>query len=171
MKIIEGMKLRKELQEKAEDLREKIQQYCVHMDVETPTYGGEQKTVVEGWIQAHQDIVKKMRELSIALQRTNLATRVKMQLGGKDVELSIAEWILRRRELAQMEQAAWAALGDRNLKDGVMNTSAGTQQPVKVVRYYDPRKRDEMVDLFKHEPGMIDRTLEVVNATTDLLEK
>lgn len=173
MKLIEGMKLKKELQAKAEDLRQKIAQHCAHLSIETALYQ-DQKDRVAGWLQAHRDIVRQLRKLGMAIQRTNLDTKVTMSLGGEQVELSIAEWILRRRELATMEGAAWQALSDRNLRDGRMNVPTNGQPApidVKVVRYYDPVQRDQMVDLFKHEPNQIDSKLEVVNATTDLIEE
>ena len=93
-----------------------------------------------------------------------------MDLGGKNVKLTLAEWVLRRRELAGMERAAWESLTDNGLRDQRMKLSNGEgHKDVKVVRYFDPQERDRQVELFKHEPGMIDRNLEVVNATTDLV--
>ena len=171
MKLIEAMKLKKELQKKAEDLRKKIAESCVHLSIESPLYGEKQGEHVKGWLQGHQDLVKELRNLAISIQRTNLQTKVKMQIGGEEVELSIAEWIMRRRELANMEKAAWESLTDRGLRDQMMVGSDGkSQQPVKVIRYYDPVVRDRMVDTFKHEPSRIDSKLEVINASTDLIE-
>lgn len=40
-----------------------------------------------------------------------------------------------------------------------------------LVRYFDPVERDNRVSMYREEPGLIDSTLEVVNATTDLLEE
>lgn len=171
MKLIEAMKQKKELQKKAEDLREKIAQYSSHSSIESPVYGTDQGTIVKGWVQSHQDIVKKMRELAIAIQKTNLSTKVPMTIAGETVELSIAEWILRRRELAGMEAAAWKAMNDSRVKIGTILASDGkTPQQITVIRYYDPVQRDKMVDAFTHEPNQIDARLEVVNATTELIE-
>lgn len=171
MKLIEAMKQRKDLQKKAEDLRQKIGQYSAHSSIESPVYGTEQGAIVKGWVQAHQDIVKQMRNLSIAIQKTNLTTKVSMTIAGETVELSVAEWILRRRELAGMEAAVWNAMNDRQVKTGTILASDGkTQQAVQVIRYYDPVQRDKMVDAFTHEPSQIDARLEVVNATTELID-
>ena len=41
---------------------------------------------------------------------------------------------------------------------------------MKIRRYYDPRERDRMVELYADEPKVIDSSLEVVNAITDLAE-
>ena len=41
--------------------------------------------------------------------------------------------------------------------------------PVKIRRYFVAKERDEKIELYRNEPEVIDRTLEVVNAVTDLL--
>lgn len=172
MKIIEGMKSNKELLIKAADLRDKVKKYCADMDFETPMYP-DQKRQIDEWQQAHSDVVKASGELRERIQRTNLATQVTIELGGKHVTKSIAAWIHRRRDLAGLELAMWNALTDKNLKEGqfLPASSPGVQPtPVKIRRYYDPKVRDEKVELYRTEPGIIDRTLEVVNATTDLVK-
>lgn len=171
MKLIEGMKLIKELLTKAEDLRKKVGQHCADLDFETPLYA-DQKRQVSEWMQAHSDIMKEILGLRFRIQKTNLITAVPIELGGKLVTKTIAEWIHRRRELAKFELEAWSKLGDRNLKEGALPPSipGGEPKPVKIRRYFDPLERDKKIDLYRSEPGIIDRTLEVVNATTDLLD-
>jgi hypothetical protein len=170
MKLIEAMKLIKELQIKADDLRNKVKQYCADFDFETPMYP-DQKRQISEWIQSHSDILKEILGLRVNIQRTNLATPVEIEIGGKRISKTIAEWIHRRRDLAKEELTMWAGLSDKGLKEGQMlpATSPGVAPtPVKLRRYYDPSERDGKVELFRAEPGIIDRTLEVVNATTDL---
>ena len=41
---------------------------------------------------------------------------------------------------------------------------------VKLIRYYEPAKRDTAMDILRREPYTIDGALEVVNAVTDLVE-
>jgi len=171
MTIVEALKTKKRLNKKLEDLRRKISDYSAHLDSEKPVYGADQKARVEGWVQAHRDLVSKIEELSIAIQKTNLATQVEITLGGKPVKKSISQWILRRTSLAAHEQACFAALHDRNLRDQTVVASDGkTKQTISVVRYFDPVERDRMVDVYRHEPSMIDQKLEVVNATTQLVD-
>lgn len=171
MKLIEALKLIKEQQKKAEDLRVKVRTFCADLDFETPTYT-DQRAQVTQWIQAHHDILKDILGLRLQIQRTNLATDVEIEIGGKHVKKSIAEWVHRRRDLAELEMEMWRGLTDRNLKEGHLPSSApgGAQREVKLRRYYDPATRDTMLELFRSEPAVIDRTLEVVNATTDLVE-
>ena len=47
----------------------------------------------------------------------------------------------------------------------------GTPVEIKLVRHYDPVKRDRMVAMYKSEAHEIDSALEVINAVTDLIEE
>jgi hypothetical protein len=169
MKIIEGMKKIKDLQRKAEDLRGKIGAHSADLDFETPLYENQKLQVAE-WLQAHSDIMKEILRLRIAIQKTNLLTDVTITICDKPVTKSIAEWIHRRRDLAQSDYSAWAKLTDRGLKEGTITQSTGQLKEVKIRRYYDPLARDQKLDEYRSEPHLIDATLEVVNAVTDLIE-
>lgn len=169
MKLIEAMKLIKELQVKREDLVSKVRGHCADLDFETPMYADQKRQVAE-WIQSHSDVCREILRLRHLIQKTNLATVVAIELGGARVEKTIAEWIHRRRDLAGFELAMWSGLSDRGLKEGRMASSqpGGEPRDVKIRRYFDPLERDKKIELYRSEPGIIDRTLEVVNATTEL---
>lgn len=170
MKLIQAMKQLKDLAIKAEDLRGKVAKYSADLTMETPTYPDQRKQVSE-WLQAHGDILKEVLRLRVAIQRTNLATPVTIELDGKQVTKSIAEWIHRRRDLAKLEMDSWAKLTDRNLKEqNVQTTPGGPITEIRIRRHYDPAVRDAKMELYRSEPSIIDSTLEVVNATTDLAE-
>lgn len=170
MKIIEGLKLQKELIQKAADLRTKIGQHSAYVSVETPVYA-DQPAQVRNWLKAHEDITEEIAKLHVRVSKTNFATPVTINVGGENLTKSITEWVIRRRLLAEMDMQAWASLTDRNLKEGQINSSlpGAAPVPVKIVRCYDPLERDNKKSVFQTEPGLIDRTMEVVNATTDLL--
>lgn len=171
MKLIEAMKKLKDLNVKAEDLRKKVSMNCADLTIETPLYGADQKATVDGWIQAHSDLLKEILRLRLAIQRTNLSTSVVIQIDGKAVSKSIAEWIHRRRDLAKLEMDMWAKLGDRGLKEQNLQTApGGPVTEVRLRRYYDPAQRDAKLELYRSEPSIIDATLEVSNAVTDLIE-
>lgn len=171
MKIIEAMKLIKELVVKREDLVKKVANHCADLDYETPLYADQKRQVGE-WIQSHSDVCKEILKLRVAVQKTNMATKVAIELGGKRVEKTISEWIHRRRDLAGFELSIWSALCDRNLKEGQVPSTqpGGAIREVRIRRYFDPLERDAKIELYRSEPSIIDRTLEVVNATTDLEE-
>lgn len=170
MKIIEAMKKIKEIQVKVEDLRKKVSQFCAIQSVETPLYGKDQSIKIKEWLQGVHDSIQEIMRLRVAIQKTNINTNVKIELGGKFVEKSIAEWIHRRRDLATLEKSVWESIGDRGLKEGIMQNSQGEKVEVKILRFYDPSEKDNNVALYRDEPSVIDRTLEVINAVTDLQE-
>jgi hypothetical protein len=169
MKIIEGLKQIKALQKKLEDLRGKIGKYCAYANFETPIYTDQKKQVRE-WLQSHEDLMKEILSLRMKIQKTNLITDVTIELGGKKVTKSIAEWIHRRRDLAENDRLAWEALNDKGIKEGITTDSQGEKVEVKIIRCYDPVERDNKVELYRSEPMTIDSTLEIINATTDLVE-
>lgn len=170
MKLIEAMKQIKALTIKAEDLRGKVAKYCADQSHETAVYGDKQVSQIKEWIQAHHDVLQEIARLRVAVQTTNIKTNVTITLGGKQVTKSIAEWIHRRRDLAGLELAMWTGIGDRGLREGTIQTSTGEKQEVKIRRYYSPIERDTNVENYRTEPGVIDSTLEVTNAVTDLVE-
>lgn len=170
MKIIEAMKKCKDLMRKAEDYRSKIATNSAHLSFETPAYGDKQREQVAEWVQGHEDILREVLKLRLAIQRTNLATNVPIELNGKTATKTVAEWIHRRRDLAKLDQQAWAALTDRNLQQGIGKNSQGAEFEVKIMRNFDPAQRDAKVEAYRSEPMTIDATLEVINAVTDLIE-
>lgn len=169
MKLIEALKKTKELQKKAEDLRILVRDNCARSSVETDKYP-DQADKVSGWIQAHSDILKEILKLRIAIQRTNLEVKVDIDFDGKVVTKTIAEWIHRRRDLANEELSMWNNLTDRGIQEGRVKGPTGDLLDMKIKRFYDPEKRDNMRAFYQSEPLIIDSKLEVVNAITEVIE-
>ncbi len=173
MKIIEGLKKAKDLQRKADDIRRLVENHCALSNIDTPHYP-DQAAQIDKWVQAHRDVLKEILRLRVAIARTNLETIVEIDLSTDDhprtVTKSIAEWIHRRRDLAQSELSIWKAMSDRNIREGTSTTPSGDALEVKLVRYYNPATQNEMIDRLRSEPTIIDSKLEVVNAITDLIE-
>jgi len=169
MKIIQALKLCKDLEKKADDYIAMVRDHCAISSVETQKYA-DQKEQVRQWIQGHSDILKEILRLRTAIQRTNLQTNVTVELQGKQVTKTIAEWIHRRRDLANKEMALWNAIGDKGIKEGMANGPSGQPIEIKIVRFYEPGKREEMRMALSSEPSTIDAHLEIANAVTDLIE-
>lgn len=172
MKIIEGLKKIKDLKRKADDLKGKVETYCVDLDCDTPTYP-DQKRQISEWLQAHSDVIKEILHIRLAIQRTNLETEVSIELGGKFVTKTIAEWVHRRRDLAKEEENIWQRLTEKNYQEQYKQklTDKAPEMLIKRRLYFDPKERDTKRELYRSEPGIIDGTLEVVNATTELIMK
>lgn len=172
MKIIEALKKIKDLGRKADDIKDKVSTYCADLDCDTPMYPDQKRQVAE-WMQAHSDIIKEILTLRVAIQRTNLETDVTIELGGKFVTKSIAEWVHRRRDLAKEEMDIWSKLTDKNYQEKYKQKLTDKAPEIIINRrlYFDPKERDEKRELYRSEPSIIDGTLEVVNATTELILK
>lgn len=170
MKIIEAMKKIKSNKQKINDLHNKISNNCANTSLETPVYGEETAAKIKEWCQSCDDISQENIRMLEAIQKTNLNTSVTIELNGKQVTKSIASWVWRRREYAKIDLETWGRLSDRGLKEGFFNTSLGGQSEIKIVRHYDPNMRDKMLEIYRSEPHLIDSALEIVNATTDLME-
>lgn len=173
MKIIEAMKQIKDLQRKASDIRDNINKYHADLDVEAPTYGtpDDQKKIINGWLQAHSDIIKLIGDLRARIQKTNVLTPLVIELGDTKVTKTINQWLHRRKDLAALEVKCWSMLNDKGIQPSYQSKkTTGDVIEAKIRRYYDPKERDTKIDLYKSEPLKIDGALEVVNAITDLVE-
>lgn len=174
MKIIEALKKTKDLKRKADDIRDKLKNFCADLDADTPAYETpeRQKSQIAEWLQSIADILKEIERLRIGIQKTNLATEVPVEVAdGKIVTKSIAAWIHRRKDLATLEAVAWKCLTDRNLQPKNYTIEGSNEFRVANVRkYYNQKERDEKVEDFTSEPSRIDAALEVVNATTDIVD-
>lgn len=169
MKIIEAMKRVKSNKEKIADLQNKISLHCAHLSHETPMYK-DTESQVKSWLQTCEDVVQENIKLLCAIQNTNLKTKVSIEINGQSVTKTISEWVWRRREYAAIDMATFSKLNDRGLKEGNFQTSTGGIMEVKLIRNFDQIKRDEKIAVYRQEPHQIDSTLEVINATTDLIE-
>lgn len=169
MKIIEGLKKIKDLYRKADDVRGKIRKYCVKMSFEQDHYEN-QGDQVKQWIQSHKDLIKEIENLRERIARTNLGTKVTLEINGNEVTKSIHSWISRRRDLISLEVDCWKQLDDKGLNDQKVKMTNGEVQEFKVVRFFDYREKDAKLDDLKSELSLIDSRLEIINATTDLLD-
>ena len=172
MKLIEAMKRVKQNKEKITNLQKMIGDYSAHLSHETPVYGTETPEKISGWAQTCEDLAQENIRLLTAIGRTNLATKVTIKLNGKDVSKSISEWIWRRREYAALDLTTWQKMGDRGLREGHAPSSVPGGAPIelKIVRNYNPERRDKKLAEYQAEPHEIDATLEVTNAVTELIE-
>lgn len=170
MKLVQAMKQIKDLVAKAEGLRAKVAANSATLSIETPAYV-DQKAQIREWLQAHHDVLKEVERLRVAIQRTNIDTEVTIEIAGNIISKPLAAWIHRRRDLARLERDAWSGLTDRGLKEqNVQTATGGPITEIRIVRHFSSSERDKNVETYRSEPSVIDGTLEIVNAVTDLKE-
>lgn len=170
MKLIEAMKKVKANKDQIADLQARMAKVSANLSNETPLYGAETGKKIAEWLQGCTDLSRDNVGLLVAIAKTNLATQVTITLGEKPVTKCIAEWVWRRREYAELDRETWTKLTDRGLKEAVTPTSTGVNLEIKIQRHYDPAQKDNMLALYRSEPHAIDAALEVINATTDLVQ-
>lgn len=178
MKLIEGLKLQKDLQRKIDNLQAKIAKHASYSSLERPVYADAthpddpttQKKQVESWIQSIADTVKLISTLRLRVQYTNLVTPVTIEVGGNQVTKTIAEWIHWRRDFADILHKTYSQLTDKNLREGITTNSQGEKVQVNIVRCYNPATRDALMEEYRGMRYKVDSTLEIVNATTDMVE-
>ena len=97
---------------------------------------------------------------------------VTITMDKKDVTKSIAEWVWRRREYSKIDHKTWSCLSTKNLQTGLSKNSVAGAPDFKLtmVLHFDIEQRDKMIALYAGENHLINAELEVVNATTDLLD-
>lgn len=169
MKIIEALKKIKANRAKVEDLRKLISTHSAMKSTDTSPYANPVQQV-KSWVDAIEQIALDNEKLLYRIHKTNLMTQVTIELDGNAVTKSIDEWINRRREGAAIAALAWNSQTDRGLKEEAIKQSDGTLHVVTIVRNYDAATRDKKLAAFAEEPSIIDGRLEIVNATTDLME-
>jgi len=169
MKIIEALKELKTNAKKIDDTIKRIQLNSARKSYETSPYT-DPSAQVKDWLNSVGGLVQRNGQLTLAIAKTNAATQVTIEIQGKQVTKSITEWIFRRRVGVQEETKAFLALTNRGLKDEQIKQTDGSVLESKVVLHYDQKMRDEILDALTMEPTLIDTRLEIVNATTDLME-
>jgi len=170
MKIIEAMKRVKLNTSKINELRTRIGKASANTNHETPEYGAEQASKIQEWLQAIHDLGQDNINLLVSIQRTNLVTMVPIEIAGKTITRTIAEWVWRRREYSDVDLLAYQQLTDRGIKEGMASIPGQTEKlEVKIVRHFDPSKRDAKITEYRGEKFQIDSALEIINATVDLI--
>lgn len=170
MKLIEALKRLKMNRKKVTDLAALIKGNIEHMDGEKTKYSNP-KLHVESWVQSIKDISLENEKLLARIQKTNLETPVSITLpDGKIVTKSISEWICRRREGIDFEELSYRSMR-YTLKDKAeSNPVTGELMVNKVVHNFEASVKDQRLMHLSEEPLIIDSALEIVNATTDLME-
>lgn len=169
MKLIEALKKVKNDREKIEDLVMKIRKNSARMESHRPEYAKPEAQVAE-WLQGIFDTQKNINDLLTKIQKTNLQTNVTIEIGGNQVSKTISEWIIRRREGVDFEISAYRSLTNMGLKPCQINDEEGNAKIDQVVLHFDSKKRDEKLAVLSEEKSLIDSALEIVNATTELVD-
>ena len=172
MKIIEALKTIKANQAKVQDLISKVQKNSAIRSDQTSPYGDQRAATatVSGWLDTIRQILRENEVLTRRIHTTNNSIEITIEIGGSLVTKTIDEWLTRRKNGVDLQTVAYQALTDRGLKEEFVSQPDGTRVPLTIVRHYNPVQRDEVLETLAQEKFLIDSRLEIVNATTDLMD-
>lgn len=168
MKLIEAMKELKLVEKRMEKNREQITQYSSGLSNEKEIFGSEQKQIdeVKSLLQANVDLFNRYLYLKRSIERTNLETKVEFSVG----TYSISELLAIKRRLQHSVINTFKALNTQSAEVRMRTIKIPDNVEVKVVRYYKEEEKNLLLKSWLEFFENIDGRLEVVNATTDLID-
>lgn len=126
-----------------------------------------QKAQVQGFIQSNVDLIARKAALRRQLSLTNATVQVTISGQRK----TIAEWIEYRQHGLDFMKSTYGALDDTNANRVAMQTpNTNPAVGVTVVRFYEEEKKNQALAQVLDTQNSIDTSLEITNATTDLVE-
>jgi len=166
MKIIEAMKELKLIEKKLERNNDLIGKYSAQLSNERIYFGTKdaQEKEVKSLIQSSHDMVDNYIKLKLLVETTNLATKV--ELMGK--KYTLAELLIHKRKTARMMINSFDSLTDNHAKSSLRMLPSADK--ISVERFYSESFKNENMRSWQDFYESIDARLEVVNATTDLVE-
>lgn len=173
MKIIEAMKELRIIEKKMQRNIKSIGEYSSSLSIYSNIFGSapKQQKEVKEYIQSSEDLLKMYLKLKQAIEKTNL--EIVVEIEGK--KYSISELLVLKRKLAKVMEETFGALSDQKAKVDLENMNVRMvdkegKEPT-VIRYYDEKYKNEGMKKWRDLYDTIDSKLEIVNATTDLVEK
>lgn len=171
MKLIEGMKRLKIIEKKMLHNAERINQYASMLSTERPIFGTdtEQRKQVEQLIQSNVDLGKEYLSIKCRVDKTNLETVVTV---GKE-NFAIADLLQIKRSVAALMKRTYQSLNDQQAEmrlRTIRQQPAAGEKPPHVERMYDENKKYEGLQYWQGLEDEIEQRLEVINATTELVE-
>jgi hypothetical protein len=169
MMIVEGMKTLRVIEKKMADNNTDIQRYASQVSTERPYFETEerQKAELKKLVQSNTDLLKRYLDLKQRIEYTNLMTVVDMN----GERYSLSELLVIQRKLAAMMFSTYSSLNDNQGNTRLRNTPAqqGVAAP-HVVRFYNEEEKREGARKWQDLMNNITVRLEVINATTTLLD-
>lgn len=173
MKIIEALKEIPLIEKKIKKNNEDVLRYSATVDNGTPilyfTTLEEQKQKVLSTVQSTKDLVSRRAALRRALALTNAKTEVTIM----GLTKTITEWIEYRQFGLTKLKDTFGYIDQSNIN--ARNAASKTPIPdatvgIKVVALYPEEQKNEEMSFLLDLGNSIDTTLEITNATTDLVE-
>lgn len=171
MKIIEALKELPLIEKKVKKNNEKIREYSSFGSHVGPAFDTQeqQNKEVDSLIQSNKDLIYRYMKIKHSLNLTNLKTDV--TINGQTC--TIADWIIWKQKTGQMFLSTYAnlstSIGESHIRIHQANLQDGIQ--IGIVKCYSETFKNTNIDSIQDTIDKIDAALEMVNATTDLIEE
>jgi hypothetical protein len=165
MKLIEALKEIKLIEKKLQANREQLSQYSSATDMERLPFVTEeaQRDAIKSILQSSSDLLSNMLLLKRSIERTNLETKVTVM----GQEFSITELLfLKRYGCSQMTNTFQCLSTDFATR----KVRAFSDSKIKILQFFDEKMKNDKLRYWMDFEAAISSTLEIVNATTDLVE-
>jgi len=173
MMIVEGLKRLGVIQKRMESNIRSINQYASIVSNERPLFGDEksQKKEVQALIQSNIDLHKEALKLKNRIERTNLQTIVEIQ----GVEYTISDLLFLDRSMKNLITGTYEALNinyaqTRLGQMGMRGAHVAAGETLRVEHMYDEKEKNKQLRVWNDLFDNISARLEVINATTPLLD-
>jgi hypothetical protein len=169
MKIIEALKEIPLIQKKLDKNLELIRKYSSDLVVgDEFVFESEQKQrdEVASLMQSSQDLIKRRMSLKRQLLMTNAQTQITIS----ELTLSITEWIEFKNWGITQVLGTLSNLNESNTVQRTQLTADTVDKGVRRIRFYDETYKNERWMFYTELQSKITAQLEIVNATTDLIE-
>lgn len=169
MKIIEGMKELKLLRKKMKKNRELITKYASQVSTEKTYFDNKQaqEKEVKSLVQSNMDMTTVYSSLKLNIEKTNLATEINF----KNKKYSVSELLIMKRVLCAEIIQTYNSLNDTAANRTLQTRYSGLSgKDAQVERFFSESSKNEELAYWSDFIDSIDSRLEVVNATTDLVD-
>lgn len=169
MTLIEALKQLKVIQKRIQSNANNIQAYASKPSTEKPFFDSEneQKQQVTSLLQSNKDLLNEYMKLKQSLEKSNL--EIKVEILGK--QYSISELLMLRRFGCQWMMTTIQALNDSSANNRLRNAPQDAEgRNAFIERLYDEKDKNKELRSWEDLLNAIDSRLEIVNATTDLVE-
>lgn len=173
MMIVEGLKRLGVIAKRMANNIQSINQYASIVSNERPLFGDEktQRKEVQALIQSNIDLHKEYLKLKNRIERTNLQTVVEIQ----GVEYTISDLLVLDRSLRNLVTGTYEALNTNHAQSrlgqmGMRGAHVAAGETLRVEHMYDEKDKNKQLKVWNDLFDNISARLEVINATTPLLD-
>lgn len=167
MKIVEALKELKLIEKRMAKNTQYINKYACILSTERPHFETEdaQRNEIHSLIQANNDLMARYLELKKMIEKTNLEVKVKI---GDDV-FALSDLLVIKRKMAKLMIGTYNALNDREAITK-MQYARNTGEKAHIIRMFSESAKNNKLRYWDDLYNDIDSRLEIINATTDLVE-